>query len=232
MGWLTLCAPARIIQQRLRNVIRLHHRPPPQRGNPQKWLRRLHAWSGLALAALLLLFAVTGVLLNHRAEMKIPALDHEEITQIVPLEASPADPVALATLLAPQLGVDGTALTPRVEAPRAVAWGDGQLRQPARWILRADTPAQTVQIEYWEGSTQVEIKRSRPNLWLYLARLHMAIGTGPGWILLADAAACGLGFLALSGFWLWGRLHGPRTRLALLSGGGLVLAALLAWQAG
>lgn len=213
-------------------MIHLHPRPASTRGNSQKWLRRIHAWLGLALAAMMLLFAVTGFLLNHRAVMKIPALDRVEVTQLFPVGSAPADPGSLAAALAPALGVDAAALTPRVEPSRSVAWGDDALRQPERWLLRADTPAQTVQVEYWVGSGQAEVKRVKPNLWLYLARLHMSIGTGPTWVLLADAAAISLAFLGLSGFWLWGRLHGSRSRLAGLAAGGLVVVTGMAWVAG
>jgi len=213
-------------------VIHLHSRPATQRGNSQKWLRRIHAWFGLAIASMLLLFAVTGFLLNHRAVMKIPALDRKEVTQVVPVEGTPSDPQALATALGPKLGVDATALKPKVEPARTVSWSDGELRQPERWTLRADTPSETVQVEYWLGSRQAEVKRTQPNLWLHLARLHMSIGTGPAWILLADAAALGLAFLGISGFWLWGRLHGSRGRLTLIFSGGLALAGSLAFLAG
>ena len=202
------------------------------RGNPQKWLRRLHAWCGLALVAMLLLFTITGFLLNHRSVMKIPALDRQEATQILPLSVAPATPQALAAMLAPQLGVPATAFAARVEPARELPWGDGTMSQPARWILRTDTPSQAIQIDHWVGSRQAEARHTKPNLWLHLARLHMAIGTGPGWILLSDLAAAGLTFLGLSGFLLWGRLHGSPRRLAALVAGGLSLAGGLAWFAG
>lgn len=207
-------------------------RPAPARANPRKWLRRLHAWCGLALAGMLLLFTLTGFLLNHRAVMKIPALDKQEVTRILPLPERPADPAALAAQVASQLGVDAGSFKPRVEAERTVAWDGRPLVQPARWTLTADTPAQSIRIDYWVGSGQAEARLTRPNLWLYLARLHMAIGTGPAWILLSDAAALGLGALALSGFWMWGRLHGPPRRLAALAAAGTALAGMLAWLAG
>ncbi|WP_332674343.1 PepSY-associated TM helix domain-containing protein [Aromatoleum sp.] len=213
-------------------MIHLHSRPAAQRGNSQKWLRRIHAWFGLAIAAMLLLFAVTGFLLNHRAVMKIPALERKEVTQVLPVEGVPADPKALAAALGPALGVDAATLKPKVDPARAVSWGDGELRQPERWTLRADTPSETLQVEYWLGSRQAELKRTQPNLWLHLARLHMSVGTGPAWVLLADAAALGLAFLGISGFWLWGRLHGSRRQLTLLASGGLALAGSLAWLAG
>ena len=213
-------------------MIHLHPRPAANRGNGQKTLRRIHAWFGLAMAAMLLLFAVTGFLMNHRAVMKIPALERKEVTQLLPIDPQPADPQALAAALAPALGVEAAALKPRVDAPRAVSWGNGEIRQPERWTLRADTPSESVQVEYWRGSAQAEAKRTKPNLWLYLSRLHMSVGTGPAWVLLADAAALGLAFLGLSGFWLWGRLHGSRRQLALVASGGLALAGGLAWMAG
>ncbi|HJV24947.1 MAG TPA: PepSY-associated TM helix domain-containing protein [Aromatoleum sp.] len=213
-------------------MIHLHPRPGNQRGNSQKWLRRIHAWFGLGVSAMLLLFAVTGFLLNHRAVMKIPALDRKEVTQLMPVEATPTDPLALAAALAPGLGLDAATLKPKIDPARAVAWSEAQIVQPERWTLRADMPSESVHIEYWKGSRQAEVKRTQPNLWLYLARLHMSTGAGPGWVLLADAAALGLAFLGLSGFWLWGRLHGSRRQLGMIASGGLVLAGGLAWLAG
>lgn len=202
------------------------------RGTSRKWLRRLHAWCGLALAALFILFALTGFLLNHRAEMKIPALDRQEVRQVLTLAEPAASPELLAERLASLLAVPPAALRIRVEPARSVAWSGGPVEQPARWLLSADTPAESIQSEYWAGSHQVEVRRIRPNLWLHLARLHMSVGTGPAWILLSDATALGLGFLGLSGFWLWGRLHGTSKRLALLAAGGAALASALAWLAG
>lgn len=204
----------------------------PAGANPMKWLRRLHAWCGLALAAVLVLFAVTGFLLNHRAVMKIPALEKREVLQVEALAAPADSPQALARRLEGALGVPATAFKARVEPARQVEWNGQELEQPARWLLNADTPSESIRVEYWAGSRQAEVRRSRPNLWLHLARLHMAIGTGPAWVLLADAAALGLAFLGLSGFWFWGRLHGPRRRMGLLAGGGLALAAGLGWLAG
>ncbi|MBI2308827.1 MAG: PepSY-associated TM helix domain-containing protein [Rhodocyclales bacterium] len=207
-------------------------RPAAPRGNPRKWLRRLHAWCGMALAGMLLLFALTGFLLNHRALMKIPALDKQEVARVLPLPARPPDPAALAAQVAAPLGVDAGAFKPRIEAERTLEWDGRTVVQPARWTLTADTPSQSIRVEYWAGSNQAEARLTRPNLWLYLARLHMAIGTGPAWVLFSDAVALGLAALALSGFWMWGRLHGQPRRLATLAAGGAALAGLLAWLAG
>jgi uncharacterized protein len=202
------------------------------RGTSRKWLRRLHAWCGLALAGLFILFALTGFLLNHRAVMKIPALDRQEVRQVLPLASPAVSADALAAQLAESFGIPQAAWRIRIEPGRLVDWASGPVDQPARWLISAETPSESMQAEYWAGSRQVEVRRVRPNLWLYLARLHMAIGTGPAWVLLADAVALGLGFLGLSGFWLWGRLHGSRRRLIWLASGGVALTASLAWVAG
>ncbi|MDB5932854.1 MAG: peptidase [Massilia sp.] len=39
-----------------------------------KWLRKMHGWIGLWGATLGLLFGSSGILLNHRAVLKIPAV--------------------------------------------------------------------------------------------------------------------------------------------------------------
>lgn len=198
--------------------------------NPRKWLRRLHAWLGMLLVAGLLLFAATGFLLNHRAVMKIPALAKDEAVVVLPL--APATAEALPALLAGRFGFAAEQLTVRREAAREVVWSGQHLVQPERWIVSADQPSRSLRAEHWVGSRQVEVRLATPNLWLHLARLHMAIGSGPAWILLADALALGLLVLAASGFWMWGRLHGSPRRLAGLAGGGLMLAAVLGWLAG
>ncbi|MGZ5615609.1 MAG: PepSY-associated TM helix domain-containing protein, partial [Methylobacter sp.] len=72
-----------------------------------KWLRRIHAWIGLWGAALGLLFGISGILLNHRMIMKIPAVKMEqsqiELALPTPL---PADAEALASWLQGQLNID------------------------------------------------------------------------------------------------------------------------------
>lgn len=200
--------------------------------NPRKWLRRLHAWCGLILVALLVFFAGTGFLLNHRSVLKIPALDKQEVQQVQVLELPAATPQSLAARMEVAVGIPAAALKAKVEPARRLEWNGVEVEQPARWLLTADTPSESIRIEYWVGSRQVEVRRTRPNLWLHLARLHMGTGTGPTWTLFADGAALGLAFLGLSGFWLWSRLHGSRRRLTLLASGGLALVASLGWLAG
>jgi hypothetical protein len=197
--------------------------------NTQKWLRRLHAWLGAALIGLLLFFAITGFALNHRAILKIPFFDKHEVTIMLPLAEPPADPQQLAARLAGQFGFPPGQMQIKREAAREIEWAGRPLTQPEQWIISANQPAKSLRADYWAGNAQAEVRLSQPNLWLHLARLHMAIGTGPVWVVLADLVVAGLLFLAISGLWLWSRLHGSRRRLIGLSGGGLALALMIGW---
>lgn len=160
--------------------------------------------------------------------MKIPVFEKQEVRQILTLPIVALSPEHLAEMLK----FPRERLRIRVESERIVEWGDDSIKQPARWRLSSDTPSESIQIEYWAGNRQVEVRRTRPNIWLHLARLHMSIGTGPVWILLSDAMAMALLFLGASGFLLCGKLHGSPRRLALIVTGGLAVVGTLGWVAG
>lgn len=199
--------------------------------NPKKWLRRLHAWLGAALIALFLFFAITGFALNHRATLKLPLLDKGESTVILKLESAPIDVDQLLSRLASEYNFPPEQLKIKKESARQVIWSEQTLTQPEQWIISANQPSRSLRAEYWVGNLEAEIKLGKPNLMLHLARLHMAIGTGPTWVIVADLAVAGLLFLCLSGLWLWGRLHGTKQLLIGLFGGGLSLALVIGWMA-
>ncbi|MEO6421747.1 MAG: peptidase, partial [Candidatus Nitrotoga sp.] len=72
-----------------------------------KWLRKTHGWIGLWGAAIGLLFGVTGVLLNHRTILKIPAVQAQETMLQYPLPTpAPANVKAMASWLQKELMVD------------------------------------------------------------------------------------------------------------------------------
>jgi uncharacterized protein len=176
-----------------------------------KWLRRTHAWFGLWGAVLGLLFGVTGILLNHRAVLKIPAAKNAETQlQVALAEPLPMDVAALGRLLQQELKLDKPATRPRIEPAKLAPWGDGNVRQPERWQLTFATTHETVTAEYWVGNRHVSVRRLDPNFFAWLNRLHMGTGAGVGWILLADTLAGGLIVLSLTGLLLWTRLHGRR----------------------
>ncbi|MGE5469301.1 MAG: PepSY-associated TM helix domain-containing protein [Bacteroidota bacterium] len=191
----------------------------PQRLKWLKWLRRTHAWIGLWGAALGLLFGFTGILLNHRAVMKIPAGHNVETQSQVVLETPPDSPQALAGLLGERFGYPAERIRTRREAARDVIWNGQPVHQPERWNLSFDAPERFARAEYWVGNRTVSVKLAEADAVSTLKRLHTGATNDTAWIVLADALAGGLLFLALSGTLLWTRLAGPK-----LVGAALVLS--------
>jgi hypothetical protein len=174
------------------------------RGQLIKWLRKAHGWIGLWGAVLGLLFGGTGILLNHRAILKIPAAQVQESTVQMPLpQPAPADPKAMAAWLSSSLGIAREASRVKAEPAKPVAWGDQSLTQPARWSGAFTGPQNGVQFEYWVGNSFVTVKRNDNNAFSTLSNLHKGTGMGIGWILLVDTLAGSIILLSLTGVLLW-----------------------------
>jgi hypothetical protein len=180
-----------------------------------KWLRRIHAWVGLWGAALGLLFGVSGILLNHRTIMKIPAarMEQSQIELALPTPL-PADAKALAEWLKIQLNIDREPNKIITEPAKTVTWAGQTFQQPGLWRMDFINPQQSVNAEYWVGNAFVSIKRQDANIFAFITRLHKGVGMGTAWVLLADTLAGGLVFLSLTGLLLWTKLHGPRLLMA------------------
>jgi hypothetical protein len=175
-----------------------------------KWLRRTHAWFALWGGVAGMLFGATGILLNHRAVMKIPAVQTQVSNLQLPLAGYvPQSPEALALWLQRQLNVATQGHT-SLELAHQVEWGDRSVIQPERWEVVFSNPGGNINAAYWRGDTSVGIKRRDGNAFYLLARLHMAQGVHPGWILLADSIAGSLIVLSVTGLLLWSRFHGGR----------------------
>ena len=210
--------------------------PPPapsRRAVAVKWLRKMHGWIGLWGAVLGLLFGGTGILLNHRAVLKIPAVQVQESTVQIPLPApAPADPQALASWLKNSLKLVPDPSRVKAEPARPVAWGDRALVQPARWSASFTSPSGGVQAEYWVGNSYVTLKRSDNNVFATLTNLHKGVGMSVGWILLVDTLAGSIILLSLSGVVLWALTNRRRAvglaigAVSLLAAGSLALAAI------
>jgi hypothetical protein len=198
-----------------------------RRGSILKWLKRVHAWLGLWGAVLGLLFGCTGILLNHRAEMKIRAVASVEHTTQLELPAAAAQNPAAFVRWFGTLAHGGSLGKPKVAAAKTVIWNDAPVQKPAEWQVTVAKPGFAVTATWSVGNRYVEVRRVEQNFWGVLTQLHMGKGLGAGWILLADTLAGGLIVLVLSGFLLWSRLHGPRLAALGLIGG----AALWGWLA-
>jgi hypothetical protein len=180
-----------------------------------------------------LLFGSTGILLNHRAVMKIPAVQAQESTVQVPLPSpAPGSPQALATWLKRSLRLEPEPGRVKAEAARPVAWGDKSLIQPARWSASFTSPSGNVQAEYWVGNSYVTVKRADNNVFGTLVNLHKGVGMSAAWILLVDTLAGSIILLSLSGVVLWTLTNRRRTvgivigAVSLVAAGGLALAAI------
>lgn len=190
-------------------------RQQPKRSRWLKWLRRIHAWVGLWGAALGLLFGISGFLLNHRAVMKIPAVQMEQSQIELALPASPpTNAKALASWLQAQLNIDHEASKISTEPEKTVIWANQKHQQPALWRVDFHNPQRSISAEYWSGNTYVSVKRQDANAFAFLTRLHKGVGVNVGWVLLADTLAGGLVFLSLTGLLLWTKLHGSRLTMA------------------
>ncbi|HEX6703518.1 MAG TPA: PepSY-associated TM helix domain-containing protein [Albitalea sp.] len=192
-----------------------------------RWLRKTHLYVGLWGAALGLLFGVTGILLNHRAVMKMPV---EKVVQRSAQLALPdpsqrrfASADEMAQWLQAELPVgDVPASRVRVEPSRRVTWGEREVQQPERWMFNWQSPRRGVNAEYIVGNRFVKLETQDATPIGTLTRLHQAAGAGVFWVLLSDTVAGAAIVLSVTGLLLWSRLHPMR-----LSSIAVALAALL-----
>lgn len=199
--------------------------------NVIRWLRKMHGWIGLWGAALGLLFGSSGILLNHRAVLKIPAAQSQESTVQLPLpQPAPASAQAMVEWLRGELKLDHPNLKSREEPAHAVAWGDQSMTQPGHWQMSLTTPRMNVQADWWVGNGFITLKRSDNNFFAVLGNLHKGVGLGVGWVLLADTLAGSIILLSLSGVVLWTQLNRRRLVGAAIGISALLLTLGLAFQ--
>jgi hypothetical protein len=196
--------------------------------NVVRWLRKTHGWIGLWGAALGLLFGTSGVLLNHRAVLKIPAVQSQESTVQMPLpQPAPASAKAMSDWLNGELKLDRPSIRSREEPAHGVAWGDKSLTQPAHWQMSFTTPTVNVQADWWVGNSFVTLKRSDNNFFAVLTNLHKGVGMSVAWVLLVDTIAGSIILLSLSGVVLWTLTNRRRVVGLTIGGAGLLLTLLL-----
>ncbi len=197
-----------------------------------RWLRKMHGWIGLWGATLGLLFGFTGILMNHRAVMKIPAAQTEDSSfQLELPQPAPESAKAMAEWLRKELAQESPATKVKEEPSKPVAWGDKSLKQPARWSASFSNPRSNIQAEYWVGNNYVSVKRGDNNVFATLNNFHKGNGVGIGWVLLADTLAGSIILLSLTGVTLWTQLHRKRLIGVAIATVPIVLALIFAIQA-
>lgn len=198
------------------------------------WLRRVHLYVGLWGAGLGLLFGATGLLMNHRAILKIPL--EKVVQRTVHLAVPPAAPFdspdAMARWLQGELGFEALQSRVKREPATTVAWADRDVRQPERWTAQLHGPRRAVVAEYHVGNRFVKVETQDATPIGTLMRLHMATGVNAFWVLLSDTIAGGLVVLCITGLLLWSRLHPVKLSgvcvglVALVAAGGFLWSAV------
>ena len=190
------------------------------------WLRTLHQWHWISAAVCLvgmLLFAATGITLNHAARIEAtPVVTHVNDTL----------PAALLKALAAR--TDGNA-----ELPAAVvAWlrdthGIVAGAREAEWsedevYLSMPGPGRDAWLSIQKADGALEYERTERGTLAWLNDLHKGRNTGPAWSWFIDLFAVACIVFTLTGlFLLW--LHGRQRRATWpLVGLGLLIPLLLA----
>jgi hypothetical protein len=205
-----------------------------QSGDVLKWLKRVHAWSGFWGALFFLGLGLSGFLLNHRQQAKIDTGEPVELAA-VELPVAPGtigDAKALGRWARAELRLPVDAQPPR-GGPGGKREGGKprEARFMGRKVHAAEPLTQTfampdarVTVEYVPGSNHVTARREEVNALGVLKNLHKGVGLPIAWVLLIDTIAGALIVMALSGYLLWSRLHGPRLLAGGLAGGSLLWA--------
>lgn len=193
-----------------------------------KWLKRVHAWTGLWGALLFLLLGTSGFLLNHRAILKIDTGAPREVSAIdvrVPI-GSIDNEAALDSWAKTTLGVLGKGRTPIPETRGAVAMLGRELPQADRLTRAFNLVDGRLTVSTVPGSAIVSVRRDSIGIPAMLKNLHLGTGLGVVWVLLIDTIAGALVTMSISGVLLWSRLHGRRLAAIGLATGSLTWALL------
>ena len=209
-----------------------------------KWLKRVHAWTGLWGALFFLLLGTSGVLLNHRAQLKIDTGEPVELAA-VELPVAPGaigNAEALGAWAKRELRLPVEAQAPKRAgeakreggAKREGSFMGRKVAKAEEWSRTFAMPDARVTVDYVPGANHVTARREAVNALGVIKNLHKGVGVPVAWVLLIDTIAGALMTMALTGFLLWSRLHGPRLLAGGLAGGALIwgLAAALPVMAG
>jgi hypothetical protein len=196
-----------------------------------RWLRAIHLYVGLWGAGMGLLFGATGLLMNHRAVLKIPVEKVvQKSAQLKLPEQRFEQAQDMAQWLQAELRFEGVQARIKADAPKRITWADQQVEQPARWTFNWQAPHKAVNAEYYVGNRFVKVETQDATPLGTLMRLHMATGVGVFWVLLSDTIAGGLVVLCITGLLLWSRLRPVRLGAACVSVTALLGSAWYLWS--
>lgn len=219
-----------------------------------QWLKRIHAWTGFWGALAFLLLGTSGLLLNHRATLKIDTGAPRDVME-ANIAVDPAlikSPEDLGKWAQGQFGTSLEPRAPRAEGgggPRSGQGGPGgdrnggqaqgggdrvrmmgaDVKEAVVWKQAFNGTNGVLTVEYTPGSTAVKASKSEQNVWGLLKNMHKGSGMSWIWVLFIDTMAGGLIAMSLTGALLWSRLHGPRLAAVGIVAASLGLAIFAAW---
>ena len=202
-----------------------------------RWLKRVHAWTGFWGALFFLLMGTSGFLLNHRSLLKIDTDEPVEVSTLaLPVAAGAInDADALGKWAKKTLDLPVQAQAPKGGASEGGARGDKarfmgkDVSQAQKWTRTFNMPDARVTVDYVPGANHVTAKRENNGFLGTIKNLHKGVGLPVAWVLFIDTIAGALITMALTGFLLWTRLHGPRLLAGGLAGGALAWAISAAY---
>jgi len=190
-------------------------------------LRKAHGWIGLWGAVIGFMMGATGIVMSHRAILKLPISKGEQSTVQFKLASVPETPAALGAVIAREFGFEKSdAPRIKVEKARTATWNGVEVRQPERWELNFTHPQRQAKVEYLAGNSFVKIDKYDASAIGTLTRLHQSTGVNAFWVLLMDSIALSLMVLALTGTILWTQLRGSRIAFASVLLGAPLAAAV------
>ena len=190
------------------------------------WLRTLHQWHWISSAVCLvgmLLFAFTGITLNHASQIEGNArltqrqlqLPDDQLQRLAGIDADKAPlPAATAAWLGRELGVS--------IGRREAEFSAGEV------YLSLPGPGSDAWIAINTDDGQVEFEQTRRGAIAYLNDLHKGRNTGPAWGWFLDVFAVACVVFCLTGLFLL-HLHARQRAMTWpLVGLGLVIPLLIA----
>nr|WP_242111632.1 PepSY-associated TM helix domain-containing protein [Luteimonas aquatica] len=190
------------------------------------WLRTLHQWHWISSAVCLvgmLLFAVTGITLNHAAKIEgSPRVSNQKLVLPAPLRAGLGQrasgnaplPAAVADWLDERLAVS--------IGGREAEWSEDEV------YLSMPGPGADAWLSIQRGDGAVEYERTDRGWISYLNDLHKGRNAGPAWGWFIDVFAIACVVFTVTGLWLL-QLHARQRRMTWpYVGLGLLVPVLLA----
>lgn len=191
------------------------------------FLRQMVQWHWISAAICLigmLMFAVTGITLNHAGSIQAQpkTVHHQGVLPAEPLKALAAAEAAKGPLPEPVRAWAADALKAKIPARAAVEWNDGE----AYIALPRPGGDGWVSIDTATGDAEAEF--TTRGAIAYLNDLHKGRNTGPAWSLFIDIFAAGCVVFCVTGLLLL-QLHAHGRKLTWpLVGLGLIAPLLLA----